>query len=118
MFERARTKGHIDTYQAQESVGACHTARQFLLLCGAPLPWAVLCPALSVRRPPVVSFPDPTTMLMLPPAPEVAEPERSTTLPLLPSEASPVVSERLPVMPFWPALAVTTLNAPEDEARP
>jgi hypothetical protein len=57
-------------------------------------------------------------MLTLPAVPFVAEPVRSVIWPLLPFVVEPEVRDNEPEVEFVPPLAVRTLKAPLDVARP
>jgi hypothetical protein len=83
-----------------------------------PVAVDVASPALMAIRPPELNFPLPTTTLTLPATPLVADPVRNVIWPLLPLLVVPEVKDREPAVPAAPALAVRTLNAPLEVARP
>ena len=79
---------------------------------------SVLSPEFSDTLPPLDLLPLPTTILMLPAVPRVAEPERRVIWPLLPELVVPDVKESELDTEVSPPLAVRTLKAPLDFARP
>jgi hypothetical protein len=78
----------------------------------------VLCPDVTVSKPPTPLSPVPTVMLIAPPLPAVAAPDPMETEPVVPELVVPELKTNTPLTPAAPALALRTVIAPLVVATP